>query len=394
MNNPSSTSKNKIVLINQATGYLFRDVANEFSKIYDEVILMTGSEMDPDELNKNIVVVPIYPYKKRSTVSRFISWIAGFSQLLFLVMFRYRGYELFISSNPPLATILPLFCKNRTSLLIYDVYPDGLVSGGFVSKDNFLFNIWSYLNKKAYAKTEQLISITGGMSKLLENYTENDKITLIPVWADRKIFNYQSNGVNRFKKKYGLENKFVVMYSGNMGKNHALESLVFVAENLRQQEDLHFVIAGEGWKKKLVKEMIENLNLKNCTILSYMPTDLFISSLYGIDVGVISLGEDTSKIAIPSKTFNLLAAGKPLLCFADKKSDLADLVAKCNVGETFAHHEIDEATEFVKTLSELSSSSQKKFSENAVIASKKYNYENAARIAELVFSLHQQPVKR
>lgn len=355
---------------------------------------MTGSEMDTDELSRNITVVPIYPYKKRSTVSRFISWIVGFFQLLFLMKFRYSNYELFISSNPPLATLLPLFCKNRASLLIYDVYPDGLVSGGFVSNNNILFRAWSYLNKKAYERTEQVISITSGMSTLLENYTNSDKITLIPVWADRKIFDFQSNGDNRFRKKFGLESKFIVMYSGNMGKNHALESLVHVAENLQHQDNLHFVIAGEGWKKNLVEEMIKDLELKNCTILTYMPTDLFISSLYGIDVGVISLGEDTSKIAIPSKTFNLLAAGKPLLCFADKKSDLAYLVDEYNVGETFAHQEIDEATEFVKTLSESSSSKQQQLSVNAVAASKNYSHKNAVRMAGLISGLHQKQQKK
>lgn len=387
-------SKKKIVLINQATGYLFRDIANEFSQVYDEVTLMTGSEINPEELNGNITVVPIWSYNKKSTITRFISWIAGFFQLLFLVKFRYRSYELFISSNPPLATLLPLFCKNRASLLIYDVYPDGLVSGGFVSKGNFLFRFWSYLNKKAYAKTEQVISITEGMSKLLESYTDPNKISLIPVWADRKIFEFQSNGINRFQEKHGLENKFIVMYSGNMGKNHALESLVRVAENLRDYENFHFVFAGEGWKKKLVEEMVADLQLINCTVLSYMPTELFISSLYGIDIGVISLGEDTSSIAIPSKTFNLLAAGKPLLCFADKKSDLAKLVKEFDVGGTFAHQAIDEATDFLKNLYETSSNRQNQFSKNAIIASKNYSYKNAARMAELISSLHKESKQR
>ncbi len=349
---------------------------------------MTGSKIDPDELNENIIVVPIYPYNKKSTATRFVSWITGFFQLLFMIKLRYRSYELFISSNPPLATLLPLFCNNRASLLIYDVYPDGLVSGGFITKKNFLYRFWSYLNKKAYLKAEQVISITEGMSKLLENYTHRNKITHIPVWADRKIFDFQSNGVNRFQEKHGLENKFIVMYSGNMGKNHALESLVRVAENLRHHDNMHFVIAGEGWKKKIVEEMVEDLQLKNCTVLSYMPEELFISSLYGIDMGVISLGEDTSKIAIPSKTFNLLAAGKPLLCFADKQSDLGNLVKKYNVGETFAHDEIDEATDFVKSLSESGIDRQKQFSGNAGNASKNYSYKNAVRMAELISGLH------
>lgn len=379
----------KIVLINQSAGYLFIDVAKEFSEVYDEVILITGNSLEKDVLPDNIKLESIYPYKKKSTVSRFISWIIGFVQLITLVQLRYRSHELFISSNPPLAALLPLFCKNKASLLIYDVYPDGLVSGGFISISNVVYRIWKYLNIKAYAKVERVVSITSGMSNLLSTYTSSDKITMIPVWADRKIFEFRNNGTNRFQKKFGLEDKFIVMYSGNLGKNHALESLVQVADNVKHLDNVKFVIAGEGWKKKIVENMVEELNLENCTILSYMSTDLFISSLYGVDVGVISLGEETSKIAIPSKTFNLLAAGKPLLCFANKDSDLADLVKNYDVGETFAHNEIEEATEYLKSLLENRPDSIKRLSDNAGKASQDYSFKNAVKMAELIYSHHQ-----
>lgn len=375
----------KIVVINQSSGYLFIDITNELAERFNDVVLVSGNNVERENLKENIRLDRIIPYNKKNTITRFYSWVVGFFQLLHLIQQKYSNYQIFISTNPPLATLLPLFCKNKISLIIYDIYPDGLVSGGFISRKNIIYKTWKMLNIKSYKKVDQIISITEGMTKLLCEYAEKDKIRTIPVWADKEIskFDEKKDGKN-FKSEYGLENKFVVMYSGNIGKNHALESLVKVAQKLKCNKQIHFVIAGEGWKKQIVKEMVNELNVYNCTLLSFMKKDLFASSLYGTDLGVVSLGEDTSKIAIPSKTFNLLAAGKPLLCFAGKDSDLSYLVKKYKVGEVFSHHEINKAASFIQGLFENEQSKHKKLAENAANLAVKYSYRNASKIASLI----------
>lgn len=375
----------KIVIVNQSVGYLFVDITNELAKKFDEVVLLTGNISGKKKLYDNIRIDLITPYDRGSSISRLYSWIAGSMQIFFRLKFRYKDHQVLISSNPPLATLLPLLCKNKCSMIIYDIYPDGLVSGGFVSRNNVIYKAWAKLNEMAYKKADYIISITKGMTKLLSRYVDASKVKTIPVWSDKQISEFNRNGkANQFISKFALGNKFVVMYSGNMGKGHALESLVQVANNLKHEEKVQFVIAGEGWKKKLVEEMVEELSLKNCLIMPYMPDDIFISSLYGIDLGVISLGEETSKIAIPSKTFNLLAAGTPLLCFANKDSDLSSLIIENRVGKAYAHHEIEEATAFIKGLINGNGTIHKNLSVNAKLLSKNYSYRNAEKIAELV----------
>lgn len=379
-------SGEKIVVINQSAGYLFLDITNELAKRFSEVVLISGNVPLREQLVQNVRLKSMIRYNRKNTLTRFFSWIAGFVQLFLLLKFKFRDHQVFISSNPPLATLMPLVCSHKTSLIIYDIYPDGLVSGGFMSRNNIIYKCWKALNRKAYKKVGSIISITNGMTNLLTEYADESKIKTIPVWADKSITNYKKIGEdNQFTSKYGLEDKFVVMYSGNMGKSHALESLVQVADTLRDYEDIQFVIAGEGWKKSIVEHMVDELKLNNCLVMSYMPDDLFISSLYSIDMGVISLGEGTSKIAIPSKTFNLLAAGKPLLCFAAEESDLSSLVTENEVGKSFTHDDIKSAAAFILDLFRDNQSKQKYLAENAKKLSAQYSYKNASEIAELVY---------
>src|SRR5436309_2699597 len=100
----------KIVLINQSAGYLFIDIANTFNKSYDEVVLMAGDIMPMNEpLNKKIRVQKIFSYNRSSTIKRIISWVISLLNIWWLLLFKYRKFDLFVSSNPPTAsTMLPL----------------------------------------------------------------------------------------------------------------------------------------------------------------------------------------------------------------------------------------------------------------------------------------------
>src|ERR1035437_9133783 len=96
----------RIVLINQATGYLFIDIANEFASKYDEVVLFNGGIIQSDQqLDAKIKIVKIKSYNRNSTFTRMFSWIIAFIQIALFVKLRYSKHELFISSNPPLATL-------------------------------------------------------------------------------------------------------------------------------------------------------------------------------------------------------------------------------------------------------------------------------------------------
>jgi hypothetical protein len=213
--------KKKIVLINQSAGYLFIDVANAFSEEYDEVVLMAGDLMPMNESVSPLVKVhKIFSYNRGSTLKRMFSWLVSLLNIWWLLLVKYRKFDLLVSSNPPTAsTLIPLLFKRKICLLIYDIYPDGLVAGNFIASNNFIFKCWAWLNRRAYKKAYRIFTLTPGMATAMGAYAPIEKIKVVPAWASSsKQDNCIAERDNLFLKKYSLEGKFIVMYSGNLGK--------------------------------------------------------------------------------------------------------------------------------------------------------------------------------
>jgi len=374
----------KIVLINQVTGYLFIDVVNAFSEEYDEVILFSGVVKPMGvELSNKVKVVKIKKYNKSSTKTRIASWILGLIQIVYLLNIKYRKYEVLASSNPPTLNWLPLLTTNKASLLVYDVYPDGLIAGGFSKPGSLIVRFWSYLNKKSFDKFNSITTLTDGMSKLLTNYSEKQKIEVIPVWMNQEIEKLSiPKSENQFIKKYNLEDKFLIVYSGNLGKGYDLEKLVELSKSIQNFNKIKIIIIGEGYKRKELEELIKKLNVDNCLLLPYQPAELFKHVLSAMDVGVVALDPAAAQIAIPSKTFNIIAVGKPIISFSPKNSDLANLIEKDNFGKNFSEgNKIDLKSFLIKLFED-----KKYYNElcqNTKISSKRYTFENSKDILKL-----------
>ncbi len=343
----------KIVLINQHTGYLFADVANAFAAEYDEVVLMAGRTATlKGKLDERVKTQEIVPYNRSSTLKRFFSWITCTLHIGWLLFFKYRTYNLLISSNPPTAsTMLPIFFRRRISLLMYDIYPDGLIAGSFVTNKNIIYKCWAWLNRVAYKKVNKVITLTKGMAVALEEYAAKEKIVVVPAWSDIPATALAvPENENIFIRNNNLQGKFIVMYSGNMGKAYELEPLVYVAEQLKYNSNIVFVIVGDGWKKEILRKLIEEKKLSNCLLLPYQPQDLFLHSLSAFHVGVVSLAQILDKIAIPSKTYNLLAAKRPVFCIGSEASGLADFLNENKVGVAIDPSKIGEMKDFIERL--------------------------------------------
>ena len=379
--------KKKIVLVNQSTGYLFIDVANAFSESDYDVVLMAGDVLPMNEpLNTGkIKVEKIFAYDRSSTIRRFYSWIISLIKIWWLLVFKYRKYDLLLSSNPPTAsTMLPVFFRRNISLLIYDIYPDGLVAGSFVTPKSVIYKCWAWFNRMAYKKVNKIIVLTPGMATAMEAYAPKDKITVVSAWASST----NKHAVipaseNLFLKKYNLQDKFIVMYSGNLGKEYELESHVNLAEECRNNENIRFVIMGKGWKKDLLENLIREKQLDNCMLLPYQEPALFLHSLNAFHIGVVSLAAAVAKLALPSKTYNLLAAHRPIFCIGNKTSDLANFLTKNEIGKAFEANEISEIKLFIEK-----AYSDKEYFErlcsNAERTAQNYTKEKAKKIVELV----------
>ena len=366
----------KVVLINQSTGYLMIDIVNAFTSEYDEVVLIAGTIKTMErELNKKVHLKKIMAYKRTSGFKRLFSWIWAGLQVFFLLLYKYRHYEIVYFTNPPVAYLSSLLLQNKFSVVVYDTYPDALKNIG-IKENNLIYRLWSKWNKTLFNKADKITTLSESMANQLSVYVSRNKIKVIPNWSGSEKFAPVHKDKNIFAANHKLSDKFIVMYSGNIGFTHSVETIIEVAINLKNYESVHFVIIGEGMKKTELIKQTELNNLKNCTFLSWQSKDILHYSLATADLAVVSLNDETATLSVPSKTYNLLATGAPLLCIAPENSELAALVDKFDNGVSFTKNNINGIAEFIINLS-TNKTEQHRLSDNSLIASRNFSFSNA-----------------
>lgn len=369
--------KKQIVFINQSSGYLMIDIIHSYAEKYEERILMTGSLGERNcPLDKDVKVEWLRKYERESTFKRLITWFLAFIKALYLIKFKYRNAHLFLVSNPPFAPLIPLFCKNTFSLLIYDIYPDALFEFNIVKEESKVVKLWKKANISIFKRADKVYTITEQMKQRLEQYTPNDKISVVPIWTDNTFLKPIPKSENIFLKEHKIQDKFIVMYSGNLGKSHPVEVLVDIANECIDEKEIQFIIIGAGDKFEMIKKRIDSLSLSNIKLLPWQDTKLLPYTISSADIALVTLGNEAADLSIPSKTYNLMSVGVPILCIANKNSALSKLIESNSMGKTFSSDEKKEIIDFIKECKNNPEISNK-LKKNSLKASLNYTPENA-----------------
>lgn len=353
------------------------DIIHSYAEKYEERILMTGSLGERNcPLDKDVKVEWLRKYERESTFKRLTTWFLAFIKALYLIKFKYRNAHLFIVSNPPFAPLIPLFCKNTFSLLIYDIYPDALFEFNIVKEESKVVKLWKKANINIFKRSDKVYTITEQMKQRLEQYTSNDKISVVPIWTDNTFLKPIPKSENIFLKEHKIQDKFIVMYSGNLGKSHPVEVLVDIANECIDEKEIQFIIIGAGDKFEMIKKRIDSLSLSNIKLLPWQDTKLLPYTISSADIALVTLGNEAADLSIPSKTYNLMSVGVPILCIANKNSALSKLIESNSMGKTFSSDEKKEIIDFIKECKNNPEISNK-LKENSLKASLNYTPENA-----------------
>lgn len=341
-----------IVFVNQATGYLTIDIINEFARSgkFPKIALIAGSIRVQDiPLEKNVEWSRITLYDRGNPRKKFLSWLRGTLQIAWLLLTKYRKYEIFYITIPPFAYLLSLVFRNRFSVLVFDVYPDVLKIYG-ITERNIGYRLWIRFNRNLFRRAHRLYTIGEGMARLLERYVSRSKITIIPNWSGLTNVREIRKSDNIFVKEHGLDGKFIVQYSGNIGYTHNVEVLVDLAKAMRSWNDVFFLIIGRGEKYNHIKEMVDAAGLSNCKLLPFQPDDMLNFTLSAADLGVVLLDDKTAHVSIPSKIYNLQAVGVPILGIADTLSELAYHLQAYHNGKCFSPHDLAPIIAYIGSL--------------------------------------------
>ena len=347
-----STQNKKIVIINQDSGYLMIDLANSYVEAGYDVYLVTGRITERNKsLHPNVCVCRIKKYNRLTLISRLLSWVIASIQISAKVLFQFRNSHILFVSNPPTSAWINAFINREFSLLVYDVYPDALEEIGYANKHSLIYHIWHKFNRITYAKAKRIITISESMADTMQPYANGKEIEIIPIWTDNNYLKPIEVDTNIFIKKYHLEGKFIVLYSGNLGETANAEIMVDLAISARQETNIQFVIIGEGSHKKMISQRIEYAKLTNCLLLPKQSAEMFPFSLASANLALVSLSKATGRIALPSKLYSILSVGVPILGICENNTALASIISKYNIGIHFDFDSINQIVDFILSLS-------------------------------------------
>ncbi|MFZ3071068.1 MAG: glycosyltransferase family 4 protein [Anaerolineaceae bacterium] len=253
--------------------------------------------------------------------------------------------DVIFSYSPPLplgiaAWLLSQLWHVPWILRVEDLYPDTAVASGAL-RNRRIIRLFYGLEKFLYKRCTHLSVISKGFEQVIEaKGISKAKISVQPVWADPDFIQPGPKD-NSFRKLHGLTNKFVILYAGNIGQTSCLEDVMLVAESLKDNLLIRFVVIGEGVKKTLIKKIIQQRSLTNVLLLPFQPREDLSGIMAAADVGLVTINKESASYSLPSKVFNVMASSRPILSIAPTESELAQLVNDEDIGINVAPGETD-----------------------------------------------------
>lgn len=278
-------------------------------------------------------------WDKNVIAFRLINMLSLGIAVLFKALTRFeRGDRVLVVTTPPSMPFIAAFASvlrgGSYTLLIHDNYPEMLFATNKLSGKSLFAKFLNFLNRWLYKYATKIIVVGRDMEELVKRKTDglNIPIVTIPNWAELESVKPGPRQDNSLLKQLGIDEKFVFLYAGNMGHPNDLESIVSCAEKLVSEPQIHFLFLGTGVKRPWLEKQVKSRSLKNVTLLAPRPRSEQQTFLNACDVALVSLVDQMYGVSMPSRTYNILAAGKPILAQADKASEVARLINEEDVG--------------------------------------------------------------
>ena len=288
----------------------------------------------------DVLRIRVPEFRKSFALSRIFNIVSYFASAI-AATFRVerQDYVLTISQPPVLGGILGVIGKRaKKAKLIYNIQdfnPEQIQAVGFTQNRSVL-RLMMALDKYSCRQADKVVVVGRDMIETLKN-----RFAVLPPHA------YINNWINEedivplppdhpqvaaFKKRYGMEGRFVIMYSGNIGLYYDLPNIVKVIERFQDQREVLFVFIGEGSVLEELKEYRQKHRISNIVFVPYQDKSSLVYSLNSGDVHFVVNAEGIKGVSVPSKLYGVMAAGKPVLGILEKGSEARLIVEEAGCG--------------------------------------------------------------
>jgi hypothetical protein len=246
---------------------------------------------------------------------------------------------------PPLASFLAALFTGirggRLVLWIMELNPDQALAAGVLQPDSLFARMLKWMLEYSLARAETIIVLDRFMrERIVDKGVDPARVYVAPPWGQDASGDFDPAGRDAFRRTHQLDDKFVVMYSGNHSPCHPLDTVLEAARRLAPETQIHFLFVGGGSEQRRVAEFARNNSLTNITCLPYQPLSALAGSLSSADLHLVVLGNPFRGIVHPSKVYNVLRLGIPFLYIGPSPSHVSELTPLPGRGDWafFAEH--------------------------------------------------------
>lgn len=327
---------------------MYPDLMATFLKNGHEVFVVAPALNENDTLSikkeagVNVLRVPTLKLFGNGLIQK------GISNILLPYQFRKAikkagvnlDFDLIIVPTPPITMISVAFWLKKQSkaklyLILRDIFPQNGVDLKMMSKGGLPYKYFRNLEKKLYRQSDSIGCMSPENVNYVirhNNYLETSKLHLLPNWEPLKEDIEIAETENELRKKYGLSNKIVALYGGNIGLPQQLENIIDLADAVQHLENLVFLIIGWGTQKEKIMALASEKKLGNVIFKDSVNRNELGKILKISDIGLISLNKDFTIPNYPSKVNSYYRHKLPVLATVDKNTDFGSIQEEIGCG--------------------------------------------------------------
>jgi colanic acid biosynthesis glycosyl transferase WcaI len=325
----------------EATAHLLSELCAELASDYD-ITVITGSLRLPEakagrSIHRGVEIVRVRSsvYDRRRLLLRAANYITYLTQSLQAGLRQKKPDVVLCMTDPPFLadTAVIVARRFRVPLVVItqDVFPEIAVELGRL-ENPAVVALLRWMVAFYLRRADRVVAIGETMrDRLIIKGAPPERIRVIANWADAEAIQPLPHD-NPWAEEQGLDGKFVVMHSGNVGHAQNLDMLVRASTFMRDLEDLAILIIGTGARHAELVELADRLSVDHVRFLPYQEREVLSQSLSAAHVHVVGLAHGLSGYIVPSRLYGILAAGRPVIVAADPESETARVVTRIGCG--------------------------------------------------------------
>jgi glycosyltransferase involved in cell wall biosynthesis len=344
----------KVVFVNRffypdfaPTGLHAADVAFDLAAAGHEVHAVTsrlayevaGPRHAAEETVRGVRVHRVWTtrFGRGSLAGRALDYASFYLSTFFVLTGMLRGNDIVVAkTDPPLISVAAaLAAALRGARLVnwlQDVFPETAARAGMRIGRGPVGALLRALRDWSLRRAAVNVVLGERMAAELGRLAPRARLRVVPNWADGRAVRPMPAGESAQRREWGLEGRFIVGYSGNLGRVHDCETLLAAARLLLREEELVFAVVGGGFRFPHVLAA----GLANVAVRGYVQDERLGESLAAFDVHLVSLLPEFEGLVVPSKFYGAMAAGRAVIFVGDREGEIARQLAKHECGVTVA----------------------------------------------------------